>query len=83
MGEVWVHGFLMGEVPLHTELALRCLSASTGGHCRGPPLGHLQEYLAHTETPPPRALQKGYAQGFAVVLWGGAPSYERGAPVGP
>jgi len=40
-----------------------------------------QGYLAHEKTPPPRTLQKAYAQGHMAVLGGVAVSFERGSPV--
>ena len=42
---------------------------------------HLQGYLAHKNTQPPRTLPKAYAQGPGGVLGGWAVSYERGDPV--
>jgi hypothetical protein len=41
----------------------------------------LQGYLAHKKLLPPRILQWAYVWGLAVVLGGGAFSYERGTPV--
>jgi len=39
----------------------------------------VQGYLAHKKPPPPRTLQKDYAQGHTVDLGGVAVSYERGS----
>ena len=40
----------------------------------------LQGHLAHKKLPPPRTLEKAYAQGPMVVIEGVVISYERGTP---
>ena len=68
----------MIEVPLH--------SLALGTHAKHVlalawHVTHVQGYLTHKKTPPPRTQQWVYAYGPVEVLGGGVISYERGSPV--
>ena len=67
----------------HSTLGLRVIKKKKKTVGRPQVTQHLQRYLAHTKTYPPKTLQWQYAQGPMVALEGEAVSYERGTPVTP